>query len=428
MRFMARPSFPTSPLLPTRDLAGLIGEEQHFGATGRAIVAMARSAGAKHVATLHVTCSDEREKECADDFVSTVVRELGAGTFSRRAPMRTANLGARYEWGAAPLATDHFNASGTEGSLLIIKTSAHVGYVERTHEREYGMVEREHNTSTACGALGCLLDSVSQPFTHELELLFHSENVDRLGMLRDSTVVPDKYRPLVASLMNARLQAREALLDVGEAARRNPEQAPSQVLIVSSVSMNRPGADNELLVGFYSGVRDAAAPCGLTFTWTGLPSDPSALHVNHRTASLVVTHDGPPTRWARGPKAHRDLPLAHLRAAPSEPAPAAVHSAVDDAVQAIQSDLANQKKPGAKLALAGAAVVIGEVMPIAGLALLFSSGAIKLHYAWRVHRVTSGHATEDEARALFAEVADNMDELSEAEARQVVDRLASELN
>ncbi|MFT6363223.1 MAG: hypothetical protein ACJAZ8_001639 [Planctomycetota bacterium] len=405
----------------------MVGEEHRLGASGRAIVTMARSAGAKYVATLHVTCSDSREKEGADDFVSTVVRELAEGTYARRSPMRTANLGARYEWGSAPLAAGHFNALGTDGSLLIIKTSTHVGYLEHSHGREYGLLQREHDTSISCGALGCLLDGMSLPFLRDLELMFHSEGMDRLGMLRDTTVVPSEHRPLLASVVNARLQARQAMLDVSEHCRRNPSMAPSQLLVVSSVTMNRQGADNELLVGFYSGVRDETAPSGMRLTWTGLPADPRALQVAHRSSSVSITSDHPFTRWARGPREHRELPLAHLRATAHEPAPAAVHSAVDDAVQAIQADLANEKSPGAKLALAGAAVVIGEVMPVAGLALLFSSGAIGLHHAWRVHRVTSGRASDHEARALFAEVAANMDGLSEVEALQVVERLASEL-
>ena len=421
-------ALPSAPLLPTRDLAALIGEEQRLGTVGRAIVAMARGAGAKHVATLHVTCSDSREKESADDFVSTVVRELAAGTFARRSPMRTANLGARYEWGSAPLATGHFNASGTDGSLLIIKTSSHVGYLDRGHEREYGFLEREYLTTTACGAMGCLLAGDHQPFSHELELLFHSENIDRLALLRDSSKVPESYRPLVASIVNARLQAREAMLDVAEASRRSPGNAPSQLLVVSSVTLNRSDADNQLLVGFYSGVRDDSVPCGLAVTWTGLPSDPSALRISHRSATLLVDSDAPKTRWARGPREHRDLPLEHLRQAAHEPAPPAVHSAVNDAVRAIEADLANQESPGAKLALAGAAAVIGEVMPVAGLALLFSSGAIGLHHAWQVHRVTSGRASNDEARALFSKVVANMDGLTEAEAQQVVDRLARDLS
>ena len=275
--------------------------------------------------------------------------------------------------------------------------------------------------------MGCLLDDVNQPFIHELELLFHSENVDRLGMLRDEAKVPTPYRHLLASIVNTRLQAREAMLDVAEASRRNPGQAPSELLVVSSVTLNRHDADNQLLVGFYSGVRDDSEPCGLQVTWTGLPGDPAALQINHRSSTLVVTSDAPRTRWARGPQEHRNLPLAHLRSGAHGPAPAEVHSAVDDAVKAIQADLANQKSPAAKLALTGAAVVIGELMPVAGLALLFSSGAISMHHAWQVHRVTSGRASVDEARALFEEVTGNMNGLSESEAQQVIDRLAEQL-
>jgi hypothetical protein len=414
---------PKQPLLPTADLERLIGTERRLGEVGHAIVSASRILGAKNVATLHVTCSDEREKECADDFVNSVVREVGNGPFTRRAPMRTANLGARYEWGSAGLALNHFAAEGTEKSLLILKTSSHVGYVEQGGMREYGIVDRELLTSTSCGALGCLLGGVTKPFSRELELLFGSEGLDRLGMLRDSTVVSALERSAAAGVINARLQARKAFLDISEQAMADLAMAPQHVLVVACMTLNRPGVDHELLVGFYSGARDPKAPGGFQFTWTGLSGDPRQLEISHTSGALSMTSTGVRTRFARGPKEHRRLPLVEVLGNPETPAP--VQAAVDHAVDEIQTSLRAEKSPAAKLALAGVAVVIGEVMPVAGLALLLSSGAIELHHTWRVHRVASGQASDAEARALFEEICVGFDHLNESEAQLVVNRLAA---
>ncbi|MDE0895473.1 MAG: hypothetical protein OSB10_02700 [Planctomycetota bacterium] len=413
------------PVLPTSELERLIGTEQRLGAVGRAIVSVARKTHSKHVATLHVTCSDEREKECADDFVNTVVRELGDGPYTRRAPMRTANLGARYEWGCAPLASNHFDAEGTANSLLIIKISSHVGFVQNEGVREYGLLDREHLTTHSCGALCCLLDGATKPFTHELELLFGSEGLDRLGLLRDVNVIPAAERAVAAGVINARLQARKAMLDVGEHSWRYPGKSPERILVVSCVTINRPGVDHELLAGFYGGVLDSSSPSGVKFTWTGLSDDPQELAVTHVAGALNLTCDTPPTRLARGPREHRQLALHKVLKETSTPVE--VHSAVDTAIAEIQASIKSGSNPSAKLALTGLAALIGELMPIAGLALLFSSGAVELHHAWRVHRVAHGQASHTEALALFEEISDNFDQLSEGEAKLAIERLALDL-
>ena len=416
---------PFAPLLPTNELERLIGREQRLGAVSHAIVAAARTSKSKRVATLHITCSDEREKESADEFVNTVVRELSGGPYSRRAPMRTANLGARYEWGSAPLAANHFAAEGTEDSLVVIKVSSHVGYIEHGDKREYGLLDRELATTFSCGAICCLLDGASKPFTKEMDLLFGSEGLDRLGLLCDPTVVPPFDRAAIAAVINSRMQARKAMLDVGEHSWRNPGQSPESILVVSTLTINRPGVDHECLIGFYSGVLDSAEPSGIRFSWTGLPDDPRLIKVSHEAGALYLTSGEPTTRSARGPREHRRLPLHSVLHEP--PTPDEVHSAVDVAIEEIQSNLEQRKHPAAKLALAGVVALIGELMPIAGLALLFSSGAVELHHAWRVHRVASGQATETEARALFEEISDNFDHLSENDAKLAIDRLAIEL-
>ena len=83
----------------------LIGREQDIEDISRSLYAYASESGAPAVGALHLTCSDESERECIESFQQCFVRDLLPDLkLGSKAPFRTANLGGRYEWGAVGLA------------------------------------------------------------------------------------------------------------------------------------------------------------------------------------------------------------------------------------------------------------------------------------------------------------------------------------
>ena len=117
----------TAPAIDLPELTPLVGREVRLTETSRALAPAVRRLDPARLATLHVTCSDERERECAEAFQALVVRELSEGDRARRAPMRTANLGARYEWGCGPVALSHYQQPGDADVLCVTKVNGHVG-------------------------------------------------------------------------------------------------------------------------------------------------------------------------------------------------------------------------------------------------------------------------------------------------------------
>ena len=114
-------------------LHALVGGEHELAEVAREIRAAVRALTPTAVGGFHITCSDESEHECADAFQQGFVRHLLPPLkFARQAAMRIATLGARYEWGAARIAEQHFRKEGSRArfKLLLVKLNAHVAYEE----------------------------------------------------------------------------------------------------------------------------------------------------------------------------------------------------------------------------------------------------------------------------------------------------------
>ena len=142
-------------------LEKLIGVEHGLDEVNYALKFAARQAGAPVVGAHHVTCSDESERECIESFQRCFVQDmLPRIKFSGRAPFRTSNLGARYEWHSLPIAEHHFATPETHDAfkLMVVKINAHVAARSEHTERHFGKMVRYEAESTACGALHLLLD------------------------------------------------------------------------------------------------------------------------------------------------------------------------------------------------------------------------------------------------------------------------------
>lgn len=213
----------------------------------------------------HLTCSDETEHETAATFRRAFARELlprlKAGA---HAPLRTANLGGRYETGAVRIAESHFAAPESRDAFkaLVVKVDSHAGVGA---DGAYGMLERYGLRTTCCGALSALVEGVRLPFAEELAQTFG----ERLARLR---ALAPRTRPLCAALSNAALQAGRVVADV----REHAPETPTLYVVVYSVTLNRPGPDTTLFGGVH--VVDRRGP-GIETKSFGLGDDPAAYRI-----------------------------------------------------------------------------------------------------------------------------------------------------
>ena len=111
------------------EIYDLIGRERPLTEVADTIHSWAQAQDAAEVGALQVTCSDESERECVEalqhGFTDHLLPTL---KFSRRSAFQISNLGGRYEWGAGPLAEDHFlsQRSRLGFTLLVAKLNARV--------------------------------------------------------------------------------------------------------------------------------------------------------------------------------------------------------------------------------------------------------------------------------------------------------------
>jgi hypothetical protein len=186
-------------------LYDMIGVEQPLTAVSRALKQHAGSYRAPLVGAMHVTCSDESERECVDTFQDVFVNEmLPELKFHSHSPFRSANLGGRYEWGAVRIAEQHFATKETAEAfkVLVVKINSHVCVDDSSSPTRYGHMARYGQNSVFCGALHALLSGDVQPFARQLKEAFLSEGVDRIAALRE---IDENVRALSAAISNARL-------------------------------------------------------------------------------------------------------------------------------------------------------------------------------------------------------------------------------
>ncbi|MDF1800708.1 MAG: hypothetical protein P1V81_16150 [Planctomycetota bacterium] len=403
------------------ELHSLIGREVRQTEVARALAHGVRRLAPKHFASLHVTCSDGRERETAEAFRSVVVREFAPGPTTTRAPMRTANLGGRYEWGAAPLSLGHYCAPGDTNVMQVVKLNSHVASVPSEGGPTFGMIERGGSESTCCGALTQYLSGGPGSFVSDMALSFASEGLDRTAMLRDPAVVPPELRLIVAALVQVRLQTRRALLDVLSAPR-----IPDRVVLLAGVSFNHPTHNTELVVGYYAAAHSVAGE--MEVTWTGFDEDPRGLVVEPSTRGVQIKQldaEGsasiPGTRQARGSVDHRFLPGRTWLANNEHPEPTpSVKAAVKAAVHSLETTLNDPVHPVRSVAIKGVVLAMAETMAVPALLTLFAAGALELHNAWSVERVAYGKADQAEIQALLNRAINGLDTLDAATTERVI--------
>ena len=249
------------------------------------------------VGALHVTCSDESEHEVAESFqhwfAEAVLPELKS---LQRSPFRTANLGARYEWGSVRIAEDHYAtlASRDGVKLMLVKLNSHVAVTTLNNQTVYGTMHRYERESACCGALNALLAGKRHPAMDELRETFCYDELDRLALLRDPEITDSNLRAFVAGVVNARLQARSAIVDIQDYV---PE-TPTLFVVLPTVTLNRPQRDTEFVVGMYwSDTRKGLGEA----EYIGLSDNPSRFQVSQHHGYLRIEETS-----ASEPRAARD--------------------------------------------------------------------------------------------------------------------------
>jgi len=252
------------------ELRALVGLERDLDFVSGALRDAVLQLRAPVVGALEVNCSDEAELECMAAFQRQFVEHLLPDIkFAARAPFRTCNLGARYEWGAVRVAEHHFAlpAAAEAFKVLAVKINGHVSVATGTAGIEFGPMNRYDTRSSACGALHAMLAGHQLPALDELREAFTTGGLDRVAILNDATCVPPSARYLYAAIVSARLQAARALADI----EQHRAHTPTLYLVLPCVTFNRPGIDTELIVGV--ALFDQRSGDGRTEYW-GLGDDP----------------------------------------------------------------------------------------------------------------------------------------------------------
>lgn len=228
-----------------------------------------------------INCSDESERECVEIFHRRFVRDLLPElSFWERSSFRSVNLGGRYEAGSIAIAEDHYaiEPSADSFKVLVVKLNSHVSVVEKDGELIWGQMDRYERESVYCGAMHALMEGADAPFVAELEQTFGPE---RLANLRDPAKIARNQRELFAALVNANLQAARAVRDV----LRVKSHTPTLYFIIPSVTLNRVGDDDEIVVGMHTiDERESGRP----HEYVGLGSDPTRYQLKRGALELRV--------------------------------------------------------------------------------------------------------------------------------------------
>jgi hypothetical protein len=389
-----------------------VGREARLEDAVRDLNTVVRGFRAPLVGAVHVTCSDESERECTEVFQRRFVQTfLPSLKFGNPAPFRTVNLGGRYEWGSIRLAENHFsNAPGETGAkLIVVKINSHVSVVKGADGPLFGQMRRyRQEASFFCGAMRAALEGRGEG-PRELLDAFESEGRNRLEVLADPARVPPELRYLYAALVNARLQARQAVVDIQD---HRPAEA-TVYLVMSSVTLNRSEPDTELVGGLYYVDWRGAAP---EARYRGLGDDPAQYRARISHAGIEVEDSGS-LAW-REARDHRRLVLNALEA---HPLPREDHR-----FQEIQEQVADRRHelaPYAGIILKSLGALMLELSPIPAVLLLFGEGLIDIRNIYRMQRISRGVAGEEEARGLLSDVHSRLDSVPAERAAGLVEKL-----
>ena len=406
-------------------LRDLIGRENGVDSIARASYEFARRRDVPLAGALHLTCADESELECAEalrrsfsDYLLPVLKN------GERSCFRLANLGARYEWGAAAIAEDHYATKPTHRSykLMLVKINSHVAVQVTDRGPRFGRMLRYDSDSTCCGALNHLLEGGRLPLPSELREVFSSEGVDRLAALRAGDHEPRKRRLCSPPRSTPGCRPAGAMIDI----RDQRPKSPTLYVVLACVTLNRKDRDTELICGIYHADWRGAE---LQADYTGLGDDPAAYRLSHESGPLRISDDD--SGVTRPVRDHRELVLrvwlerqgllSGEEATSGSPVTlvpslAAGGESGDDPSPADEGD----PRP----ALEHRLVTLARRDPIPAAILLFSSGLAAVHHLYRAQRLARGLAGESAARRIIGEVHDSVGEMTIEQAREALDRIS----
>jgi hypothetical protein len=393
-----------------RQLLELVGRERRLDEVSRALRTWVQALRAPVVGAMHLTCSDESEHECAEDFQRNFVRYLlPSRKLSTKSAFASATLGGRYQWGAVAIAEDHFaQARGAEDwKVLLVKANAHVAVDETDCEPTFGRMMRYDAKSVHCGALHAALAGSTLPFVRDLCEDLSMEAVDRLGELDDPRLVDPHFRSLFVAVASARLQARRIVIDLQE----HRSAGPTLYLVVPCVTINRAHHDGEMVVGLYACDHRAGA---IRTEYTGLGDRPRSYRAAWERGTITVTDDQ--VGVVRPARDHRAEVLEAFREthAGSE---RDWHPRLKELVRETRGASAHLRGgPMAKAALATLLAASLELAPVPAAVVLFGSGLVRVHHAAAAHRLARDARQDETARRMLEDLRASIDELTPEQA------------
>lgn len=402
-------------------LREIIGTEQDFDQVSRALRQQVERERPPVVGALLVTCSDESERECIDAFQHGFVDALlpDFKLWSKSA-FRSANLGARYEWGAVRVAEQHFatHSARTQFKTVVVKINAHVA-VERTPDGDrFGRMQRYETESPACGAIHALLEDLRQPFTKDLHDALIVDARDIVETLKDPERVAPVHQRLFAAIVSARVQARRATLDIQD----YRPTTPTLYIVLPCVTLNRAERDTEIPVGVYTADYRADPP---RVEYRGLGDDPSKYVFEYQYDQIVVRDDQiDQPRAARDHRKHliRQWHEKHAAKANLE----ALHR--DERFAKFLDDARQNKHKDhhvAKAMVKNALVLLADLNPISAALALFGGGVADIYHAHRIHKIIQDASRDDSARRVLTDVQDRIESLPPEMTQKVIDVLMS---
>ena len=395
-----------------------LGQELPADELARLLRAYVQSLRAPVVGAMRISCSDETEQEMLSSFQRHFVRYLLPDLkLAAKSPFRSANLGGRYEWGAAPVAEQHYAVAkgADDGKVLVVKVNSHVAVDERVDMPTFGVGSRYGGESPFCGALEAVVEGSEAPFALRLRDELDFEGVDRLSVLRDPRRVPRPLRSLFTAVLNARIQARRVMLDVQDHA----PNSPTLYLILACVTLNRAGHDTEIPVGLYRCDRrseaDARAPGADEYR--GLSDWPERYRLDGSLGRFSLSdRAGFEPRPARNHRA-----LIRGRVGPIRTADEASSEHLEGALGRARDALARREVHGPVLKTLLAA--LAATSPVPAALLLFGEGMVHIHHAAKAHRLAQEAEDDPAARRMLAEIEARVGSLSPEEASHLTELL-----
>ncbi len=414
----------SDPIVILDSLAPFIGVEHPAHDVNHAMKFAVRQVRLPVVGAMHVTCSDEDQRESNDEFQRGFAQDtLPRLKHGARYPFQTTNLGGRYEWQSLQLAEQHFAApeSHTAGKTLVVKVNSHVAETSAGGSipvaRRFGQLDRYGNPSACCSALAAMMQGSDFPYAQELHEAMGSEGSDRFAAL---SAAPLHLRALYTAVVSARLQARSAVLE----AQDYVPQTPTLYVIVPCVTINKPGRDTEVLVGVYlidrRGVAAAGASGAGREVYRGLGDDPAKYAMDDRHSRFALGDDH--VQVVRVARNHSQVIREEVvkRGMDKLERNAKVDELLGKAKQASGGDAVVSR-----VVAKGLVMALAEVSPVGAAALLFGQGLAGIYQAYRAHRLVRDVAGSREARSILRDVHERIDRLPAEEAQRIVHTLAA---